>query len=86
METKYSREQFDGFTHRFIVRFKVDNDWRNDINITLYSNSDSHQKLVDFINDKKSDKVISFEIEHLVTKEQDEMTSKFLDEMLAGAL
>jgi hypothetical protein len=47
METKYSKEQFDGFTHRFIVKFKVDGDWRNDTNITLYSNSDSYQKLED---------------------------------------
>ena len=83
METKYSKEQFAGFTHRFIVKFKVDEDWRNDTNITLYSNSDSYQKLEDFLNAKKTDKVLSFKIEHRASKEQDEMTSKFLDEMLA---
>ena len=85
METKYSKEQFDGFTHRFIVKFKVDEDWRNDTNITLYSNSDSYQKLEDFLNTKKSDKVVSFKIEHRASKEQDELTSKFLDEMFAEA-
>ena len=83
METKFSKEQFDGFTHRFIVKFKVDEDWRNDTNITLYSNSDSYQKLEDFLNAKKSDKVLSFKIEHRASKEQDEASSKFLDEMLA---
>lgn len=83
METKYSKEQFDGFTHRFIVKFKVDDDWRKDINITLYSNSDSYQKLEDFINAKKADKVVSFKIEHRASKEQDEMSSKFIDEILA---
>ena len=83
METKYSKEQFDGFTHRFIVKFKVDEDWRNDTNITLYSNSDSYQKLEDFINAKKTDKVLSFKIEHRASKEQDELTSKLLDDMLA---
>lgn len=82
MELKYSKEQFDGYTHRFIVRIKVDNDWRNDTNITLYSNSDSYQKLEDFINEKKSDKVISFTIEHRASKEQDEMSDKFLNEFL----
>lgn len=81
METKYSKEQFEGFTHRFIVRLKVDNDWRNDSKLTLYSNSDSYQKLEDFINEKKSDKVVSFDIEHRASKEQDELTSKFIDEM-----
>lgn len=83
MKPKYSKEPFNGFTHRFIVRFKVDEDWRNDTNITLYSNSDSYQKLEDFLNEKKTDKVLSFEIEHRASKEQDELTSKFLDEILA---
>lgn len=82
MENKYSKEQFEGFTHRFIVKLKVDNDWKNDTNITLYSNSESYQKLEDFINEKKNDKVIGFIIEHRATKEQDEMTSKFIDEIL----
>jgi hypothetical protein len=82
METKYSKVEFDGFTHRFIVKFKVDNDWRNDSNINIYSNSDSYQKLEDFVNEKKSDKVIGFDIIHRATKEQDEMTSKFIDETL----
>lgn len=83
MEIKYSKEQFDGFTHRFIVKFIVDDDWRNDINITLYSNSDSYRKLEDFINTKKSDKVVSYNIEHRASKEQDEISSKFLNDMLA---
>ena len=82
METKYSKEQFEGFTHRFIVKFRVDNDWRNDTNITIYSNSDSYEKLVDFIKEKKSSKVIGFQIEHRATKEQDELSAKFINEVL----
>ena len=85
MENKYSKQEFDGYTHRFIVRLKVDNDWRNYTNINIYSNSDSYQKLEDFINKKKSDKVISFSIEHRASKEQDEMASKFIDEWLNNA-
>jgi hypothetical protein len=84
MEIKYSKEEFEGYTHRFIVKMKVDEDWRNDRNITLYSNSDSYQKLEDFINEKKSNKVIEFIIEHRASKEQDEMSSKFLDEFFAN--
>lgn len=82
METKYSKEQFEGFTHRFIVKMKVDNDWRNDTDVTIYSNSDNYQKLEDFINEKKSDKVVSFSIEHRASKEQYEMSAKFIDEVL----
>lgn len=82
MEIKYSKKEFEGFTHRFIVRFKVDNDYRNDVSINLYSNSASYQKLEDFINDKKSDKVIAFDIIHRATKEQDEIASKYIDETM----
>lgn len=83
MELKYSRKEFEGFTHRFIVKFKVDNDWRHDSNINIYSNSGSYEKLGDFIDSKKSPKVLSFTIEHRATKEQDELASKFIDEILA---
>ena len=86
MEVTYSKEKFEGFTHRFIVKMKVDDDWRNDTNITLYSNSSSYQKLEDFINEKKSSKVISFIIEHRASKEQDEMSAKFIDEWLQDGL
>ena len=84
METKYSRSEFEGFTHRFIVRLKVDDDWRNDTNMTVYSNSDSYQELEDFINEKKSDKVVAFSIEHRASKEADEISAKFIDEVLGG--
>lgn len=84
MEIKYSKNKFDGFTHRFIVKMKVDNDWCNDTNITIYSNSESYQKLEDFINEKKSEKVVSFKIEHRASKEQDEISEKFLDEFLGS--
>ena len=78
---KYSTKMFEGFTHRFIIRMKIDNDWRNDTNITIYSNSDSYQKLEDFINEKKSNEVVSFNIEHRASKEEDEMSAKFIDEV-----
>lgn len=81
-QTKYSKHQFDGYTHRFIIKLRVDNDWRNDVSITLYSNSESYFKLEEFINDKKSDKVISFAIEHRSSKEQDELASILINEAL----
>ncbi len=48
----------------------------------IYSNSDSYQKLEDFISERASEKVLSFEIVHRATKEQDEANSKFIDEVL----
>lgn len=79
METKYSKEQFDGFTHRFIVAFITDEPHTS--NLTLYSNSDSYQKLEDFVNEKKSEKVKSFQIIHRASKEQDEAAAEFIDEI-----
>ena len=84
MVAKYSKKQFKGFTHRFIVKIKVDNDWRNDTNVTIYSNSDSYEKFQNFINEKKTDKVINFEIVHRASKEQDEMSAKFIDEVFGN--
>lgn len=82
MEMKYSNIMFDGFTHRFIVKFQVDDDWRNDRNVTIYSNSGSFEDLTKFINTKKSENVVSFEIVHRSSKEDDEFSDKFIDELL----
>lgn len=81
METKYSKKTFDGFTHRFIVKFQVDDDWRNDRNITIYSNNESFEDLTKIINTKKSEN-ISFEIVHRASKEDDEFSDKFIDDLL----
>ena len=82
VETKYSKEQFDGFTHRFMIRFEVGEPHIS--TLTLYSNSDSYEKLEEFINEKKTKKVISFKIVHRASKEQDELASSLIDETLAG--
>jgi hypothetical protein len=78
-EIKYSKTPFEGHTHRFIVEFEVGQPYTS--NLHIYSNSDSYQKLDDFIKEKKSDKVISYKIIHRASKEQDEMASKFIDEI-----
>lgn len=78
----YSKQQFEGYTHRFKVIFRVDDDRQNDTSADIYSDSDSYQKLEDFINLNKSDQVVSFQIFNRTSKEQDEATSKMIDEML----
>ena len=80
METKYSKKEFDGFTHRFIVQFETGKSYFS--NLDIYSNSNSYEELEKFINEKKNDKVISFKIIHRASKKQDERTSKLLDETL----
>lgn len=84
METIYSKQQFDGYTHRFIVTLSVDDDWRNDVNMTIYSNSDSYDELNEFINSKKTEKIVSFVIVHRASKEQDEMASRFIEDVMKG--
>lgn len=80
MNIKYSREQFDEYTHRFMVTMQVDNDWRNNSTITIYSNDGDKEKITEFINLKKSEKVVGFEIIHVATKEQDDMNSELIEE------
>ena len=80
METKYSKEQFEGFTHRFKIQFETGEPHFS--NLDIYSNSDSYQKLRDYINEKKSEKVLSFKIVHRASKEQDEMIAKLINETL----
>lgn len=85
MDIKYSKEQFEGYTHRFIVLIQVEHTWRKDSTITIYSNDGSNEKLEGFLNEKKSDKVVGFEIVHKASKEQDEITAKFLDELFINS-
>jgi hypothetical protein len=85
-EVKYSRKEFEGYTHRFVVNFKVDDDWRNDTKVDIYSNCDSYEQLEEIINKSKSKRVVSFKIEHRATKEQDDAVSKMIDEWINGDL
>lgn len=78
-EAKYSRTQFEGFTHRFIVKFETS---ESSHNLDIYSDSSSYITLEEFVNKKKSKNVISFEIIHRASKEQDEIASQLIDETL----
>lgn len=80
METKYSRNKFEGYTHRFVVRFNVGDNHGHSIDI--YSNSDCYTKLSELINEKKTGRVLSYEIVHCASKETDDLTSNFIDEVM----
>jgi predicted GTPase len=80
MDLKYSKTQFEGFTHRFKVEFKIDGD-SHPSNIDIYSNSDSYQELEDFINKNKHDKVKDFKIFHRASKREDELSSELINSL-----
>jgi hypothetical protein len=79
---RYKLEEFEGYTHRFIVDFKFDGGWRDDKKIHIYSDSDSKEELGKFIAANKSDKTKSFEIVHRASKEEDNEISLFIEEFL----
>lgn len=83
METIFSKKQFDGYTHRFKVQFVATGETYFSC-LDIYSNTDSFQKIEDFINEKKTEKVLSFKIINRVSKEQDELAEKFINETLDG--
>jgi hypothetical protein len=79
---KYSRKEFEGYKFRTIFRIGIDNDWRNDSNITIYTDNSNREEVNNVILLKTTNKVKSFVMEHWCTKEQDELTMEFLEETL----
>lgn len=79
-ELKYSKERFEGYTHRFMIQFEVgEPHFRN---LDVYSNSDSYELMEKYINENKKEKVISFKVVHRASKEQDDKNSELIDETL----
>jgi len=79
---KYSREEFEDYKFRTIFRIGTDTDWINDNNITIYTNNPSKEDVDKVILSRTTDRVVSFKMEHWTTKEQDDLTSQFLEETL----
>ncbi len=79
---KYSREQFEGYTHRAIFILSVNAHWNNDKSINIYTDNSNREEVYNVINSRVVEEVISCTLEHWTTKEQDELTSQFLEETL----
>ena len=79
---KYSRQEFEGYTNRAIFRLGIDIDWRNDRCITVYTDNTNKFEVDKVILSRTTDKVRNFIMEHWTTKEQDDLTSQFLEETL----
>lgn len=80
METKYSRSEFEGYTHRFKLEFNTNEPFTH--NMDIYSNSGSGSELYKYIKNNMSASVIDFCIVCKSTKEQDDKTSEFLNDFL----
>lgn len=78
----YSREEFKEYKFRSIFKLSVDDDWRNDTNITVYTDNTDKDKVFKIVNSLTSRKVISCTMEYWVSKEQEELTAKFIEEDL----
>jgi len=77
---KYSRSRFDGYTHRFKVEFETGSIYKASMDI--YTDTDIHAVVRNFIDSVKTKKVISFKIIHMASKEQDDLNAKFIEETL----
>lgn len=81
-EHKYSREAFEGYKYRAIIEATLfDQYWTDKIDIyTTNSNKSEIEEVINSIKNKN--KVSSIKLIHFTTKEQDEASSKFLEEFL----
>lgn len=75
---KYSREPFEGHTHRAKFRLAESEDWRRDSCIDIYTNNPNKEEVKEVIRERAKETVISCKMEHWTTKEQDEILDKFL--------
>lgn len=79
---KYSRGSFEDYKLRAKVEFKATTGIHN---IDIYTTETDKEKVWDDILESTTDKVQSFSIVHWATKEQDDLSSKFIDEWLNEA-
>ena len=79
---KYSKKEFDGYKFRSIFRLSVDEDWRNDTNIDVYTDNPDREEVKKVINSLTTDKVKNCFMEHWTTKEQDDRNSELIEETL----
>ena len=78
----YSRDEFEGFKFRTMFRFTVSDDFREDSVIHIYTDCPDREEVVKVVDSLKKENLKSCELEHWTTKEQDELTSQFIEESL----
>ena len=75
---KYSRKQFEGYKFRAKVELKTKDD---EYNLDIYTTDEYSPRVKMVVENLKKDYVESVKVIHWATKEQDELISKFLEEI-----
>ena len=78
----YSKTPFEGWKFRAKFRFQINKDWRDDTTIDIYTDCPNKLDVHFAITSCTKDKVIECILEHFTTKEQDELSDKFIKEFL----
>lgn len=79
---RYSKEEFEGYTNRAMFRLSVSEDWREDKVINVYTNCKTREEVSNVVESSVTKKVLKVKMEHFTTKEQDDLTSKLIEETL----
>ena len=79
---KYSRQRFDNYKYRAIAIFYIDN---NIHRLDIYTTDTDKYNLIDVLVGRTKIGVSFVRIDHWVTKEQDDMQGKLLDDFLSEA-
>jgi hypothetical protein len=61
---KYSREEFEGYKFRMMVRLSVSDDWRKDRNVNIYTDNPDKSEAFNVITSRTSKEVIKCILEH----------------------
>jgi hypothetical protein len=80
---QYSREPFEGWTERYVIKLEVDGFSGRHIFITIYSNSSSYPELVKYLDARISRRVLSFKLDSRSTKAKDESDARIIDEVIS---
>lgn len=74
----YSREKFDNYKFSALIKLKTKDDYHN---IWIYTTDTDKKSLLEFVDTVKKDSVISVELLNWCSKEQDDLTKEFLDDL-----
>lgn len=81
---KYSKEKFDGYKMRYVVEFCImdENNKPDKITSPIYSTDEDMERVDNLLLDRRKPNVCSITIVHRASKEQDELSAKFIEETL----
>ena len=82
MGIKISKEKFEGYTHRFTVRFRIKGSLAVLRVMDLYSNSGDPKEFSEMIEKNKNELVIFFKILHCSSKVEDDNLSLLVDDVI----